>query len=132
VKQEYRPRRLRVPRRWKNWRNYTSSQPRFVIDAGELWFCQDVRSVHGWAGRTLRIGVARYAVQACKSECRRLLDLLGVETGRISGSLARDCGVAAVGRILGRRVWRIVLGREDQVRWHLEVSSDWDSSCELQ
>jgi hypothetical protein len=33
--------------------------------------------------------VARYRCPACHGECRPLLDLLGVEPGRISGSLAR-------------------------------------------
>jgi hypothetical protein len=46
--------------------------------------------VSWWArfGR-LRTRVARYRCPACHGECRPLLDLLGVEPGRISGSLAR-------------------------------------------
>jgi hypothetical protein len=52
--------------------------------------CQDVRPV-SWLARSgrLRTRVARYRCPACHGECRPLLDLLGVEPGRISGSLAR-------------------------------------------
>jgi hypothetical protein len=57
---------------------------------GRQMVCQDVRRVSWWArfGR-LRTRVARYRCPACHGECRPLLDLLGVEPGRISGSLAR-------------------------------------------
>ena len=37
----------------------------------------------------LQAPASRYRCTACKQECRPLLDLLGVEPGRISGSLAR-------------------------------------------
>jgi len=40
--------------------------------------------------------VARYRCPACKKECRPLLDLLGVEPGRICGSLARLLALLAV------------------------------------
>jgi hypothetical protein len=52
--------------------------------------CQDVRAVSWWArfGR-LRVRVPRYRCPACGGESRPLLDLLGVEPGRVSGSLAR-------------------------------------------
>jgi len=52
--------------------------------------CQDVRPI-SWRARfgRLRVGVPRYRCPACRLECRPLLDLLGVEPGRISGSLAR-------------------------------------------
>src|SRR5579863_6450285 len=57
---------------------------------GRLMVCQDVRSVSWWArfGR-LRVGVPRYRCPDCGLESRPLLDLHGVEPGRISGSLAR-------------------------------------------
>jgi hypothetical protein len=57
---------------------------------GRQMVCQDIRPVSWWArfGR-LRTRVARYRCPACHGECRPLLDLLGVEPGRISGSLAR-------------------------------------------
>jgi hypothetical protein len=50
----------------------------------------DARRV-SWLARfgRLQASVARYRCPACKRECRPLLDRLGVEPGRISGSLAR-------------------------------------------
>src|SRR5204863_9066036 len=44
----------------------------------------------------LHASVARYRCPACKDECRPLLDLLGVEPGRICGSLARLLALLAV------------------------------------
>ena len=57
---------------------------------GQPMVCQDVRPVSWWArfGR-LRTQVPRYRCPNCHFECRPLLDRLGVEPGRISGSLAR-------------------------------------------
>src|ERR1019366_6773837 len=52
-----------------------------------------------WVARwgRLHATVARYRCPACKDERRPLLDLLGVEPGRISGSLARLWALLAVG-----------------------------------
>src|SRR6266403_2156239 len=63
---------------------------------GRQMVCQDVRPV-SWLARfgRLRTRVARYRCPACHGECRPLLDLLGVEPGRISGSLARLLAVLA-------------------------------------
>ena len=44
----------------------------------------------------LRVLVPRYNCKGCSLQCRPLLDLLGVEPGRISGSLARLLAVLAV------------------------------------
>jgi len=51
-----------------------------------------------WVARwgRLHASVARYRCPACKDEHRPLLDLLGVEPGRISGSLARLLALLAV------------------------------------
>lgn len=51
-----------------------------------------------WVARfgRLHVAVARYRCPACKDERRPLLDLLGVEPGRISGSLARLLALLAV------------------------------------
>ena len=59
-------------------------------DCGQSMICQDVRPV-SWLARfgRLRTGIPRYRCHACRRECRPLLDRLGVEPGRISGSLAR-------------------------------------------
>jgi hypothetical protein len=64
---------------------------------GRRMVCQDVRPV-SWLARfgRLRVGVARYRCPACGLECRPLLDVLGVEPGRISGSLARLLALLAV------------------------------------
>jgi hypothetical protein len=52
--------------------------------------CQDTRVV-SWLARCgcLHASVSRYRCPPCHHECRPLLDLLGVEPGRISGALAR-------------------------------------------
>jgi len=57
---------------------------------GKQMICQDVRPV-SWVARfgRLRARVARYRCPVCHQECRPLLDVLGVEPGQISGSLAR-------------------------------------------
>ena len=51
---------------------------------------QDTRPV-SWLARCgcLHAPVSRYRCPPCRYECRPLLDLLGVEPGRVSGSLAR-------------------------------------------
>src|SRR5207249_11314032 len=51
-----------------------------------------------WLARfgRLHAAVTRYRCPACKQERRPLLDLLGVEPGRISGSLARLLALLAV------------------------------------
>jgi hypothetical protein len=51
-----------------------------------------------WVARfgRLQAAVTRYRCPACKDECRPLLDYLGVEPGRICGSLARLLAVLAV------------------------------------
>jgi hypothetical protein len=57
---------------------------------GQPMRCQDTRSV-SWLARCgcLHAPVSRYRCSPCRYECRPLLDLLGVEPGRISGALAR-------------------------------------------
>jgi hypothetical protein len=51
-----------------------------------------------WIARfgNLQAAVVRYRCRACKTQRRPLLDLLGVEPGRISGSLARLLALLAV------------------------------------
>jgi len=75
--------------------------------------CQDVRPV-SWLARfgRLRVGVPRYRCPVCKSECRPLLEQMGVEPGRISGSLARDLAVlaAVVPYTLAARLADLLLG----------------------
>ena len=64
---------------------------------GQVMRRKDTRSVSWWAlfGR-LKVGVARYRCAPCGVQYRPLLDLLGVEPGRFSGSLARLLALLAV------------------------------------
>jgi hypothetical protein len=57
---------------------------------GQTMRCQDSRRV-SWLSRCGRLhaDVSRYRCKACHLQCRPLLDVLGVEPGRISGVLAR-------------------------------------------
>jgi hypothetical protein len=125
VEDEYRPRMLRkLQRRVNDLAETTRATSPVCTRCGRLTVCQDVRSVSWWArfGR-LRVGVPRYRCPAGGWECRPLLDLLGVEPGRISGSLARLLALLAAvapyplaarlaGLLLGVRispmgVWRV-------------------------
>jgi hypothetical protein len=91
VEDAYRPRMLQeLQRRVEEVAETTCATSPVCARCGRLMICQDVRAVSWWArfGR-LRVGVPRYRCPSCGLECRPLLDLLGVEPGRISGSLAR-------------------------------------------
>lgn len=63
---------------------------------GQPMRCHDTRRVW-WLARygRLHATVSRYRCLPCGYECRPLLDLLGVEAGRISGALARLLAVLA-------------------------------------
>src|ERR1039457_1258340 len=125
VEDEFRPRMLQeLQGRVNELAKTRRPSPPFCALCGQFMICQDVRPVSWWArfGR-LRVGVPRYRCPACGFECRPLLDLLGVEPGRISGSLARLLALLAAvapypmaahlaGLLLGVRispmgVWRV-------------------------
>src|SRR5260370_29969090 len=91
VEEEYRPRMLQeLQRRVEQIAETTRTKPALCARCGRLMVCQDVRPVSWWARfGHLRVRVPRYRCPSCSCECRPLLDLLGVEPGRISGSLAR-------------------------------------------
>jgi hypothetical protein len=57
---------------------------------GRLMRCQDTREI-SWLARCGRLhaSVSRYRCPPCRCESRPLLDVLGVEPGRVSGALAR-------------------------------------------
>jgi len=63
---------------------------------GRLMRCQDTREI-SWLARCGRLhaSVSRYRCPPCRHESRPLLDLLGVEPGRVSGALARLLAVLA-------------------------------------
>jgi hypothetical protein len=91
VEDEHRPRMLEeLQRRVDEMAETARAEPPVCACCGRLMVCQDVRPV-SWLARfgRLRVRVPRYRCPACGSESRPLLDLLGVEPGRISGSLAR-------------------------------------------
>jgi hypothetical protein len=66
-------------------------------ECGRTMSFHDERTV-SWISRFGRVSVQnrRYRCLPCKRECHPLLDLLGVEPGRISGSLARLLALLAV------------------------------------
>src|SRR5580658_10395502 len=91
VEDDFRPRMLqKLERRLNDLAEATRATSPVCAQCGGRTVCQDVRRVSWYArfGR-LRGDVPRYRCPACGVECRPLLDLLGVEPGRISGSLAR-------------------------------------------
>src|SRR5437899_2954436 len=112
VEDEYRPRMLQeLQRRVDEVAQSTRSIP-VCARCHRIMVCQDVRPVSWWArfGR-LRVRVPRYRCPDCDFECRPLLDLLGVEPGRISGSLARLLALlAAVAPypLAARLVWLLL------------------------
>ena len=72
-------------------------QPPVCAQCGQPMKRHDTETVHWLASfGQLYAAVARYRCRACKQNCRPLLDLLGVEPGRISGSLARLLALLAV------------------------------------
>ncbi len=91
VEQEYRPQMLETLQRKVNAvaEKAHASSPR-CPQCGRPMGYHDTRAVSWLAcwGR-VRACAARYRCSTCKQERRPLLDLLGVEPGRICGSLAR-------------------------------------------
>src|ERR1700730_17999718 len=82
---------------------------------GQTMRRKDTRPV-SWLARFGRLSAPglRFVCRACHRQCRPLLDLLGVEPGRISGSLARLLAlVAAVApySLAARLTW-LLLGVE--------------------
>ena len=126
-----------------------SKQPPICSQCGQPMKRHDSETVH-WLARYGRLNAAveRYRCRGCKQKCRPLLDLLGVEPGRISGLLARQLGLLAVvtpftlatqlaGQLLGVKIspmglWNAVqrLG-EAAVRHSAALSQyHWDSRSE--
>lgn len=74
-----------------------SKEPPICSRCGQRMKRHDSDTVH-WLARfgRLHAAVERYRCPGCKQPCRPLLDLLGVEPGRVSGSLARLLALLAV------------------------------------
>jgi hypothetical protein len=91
VEMEYRPQMLAALQRKVD---ILAEQTRGTLPTcphcGRNMRCQDTRLVT-WLARCggLHASVSRYRCPPCRYECRPLLDLLGVEPGRICGALAR-------------------------------------------
>jgi len=91
VEQEFRPRMLaELQRRVEAVAETAQAVAPECPRCGQRMRRKDTRPV-SWLARfgRLKAPIARYHCQACHLQCRPLLDLLGVEPGRISGSLAR-------------------------------------------
>jgi hypothetical protein len=98
VELEYRPRMLEALQGKVNAvADSVRDQTPACSQCGKPMKRQDTESV-SWTARLgrLRAAVARYRCPVCKNECRPLLHLLGVEPGRVSGSLARLLALLAV------------------------------------
>ena len=98
VEEEYRPRMLaelqrRVEAAAETAQTVAPECPRW----GQATRHKDTRFV-SWLARfgCLQARVSRYRYAPCRVQCRPLLDLLGVEQGRINGSLARLLALLAV------------------------------------
>ena len=92
VEEEFRPQMLQALQRKVD--AVATALPRSAAppcpQCGQPMPYPDARPV-SWVARCGRVTArpARYRCQACRQERRPLLDLLGVEPGRVSGSLAR-------------------------------------------
>jgi hypothetical protein len=98
VEEQFRPQMLEALQSKVNRAaDSVSSQNPCCPRCGKPMSYHDTRSV-SWLARygRLRAQAHRYRCRPCKQECRPLLDYLGVEPGRISGSLARLLALLAV------------------------------------
>jgi hypothetical protein len=98
VEQEYRPQMLAaLQRKVDAVAAEAGSQAPACPQCGRAMGHHDTRSA-SWLARwgRLRVLAPRYRCTPCQQESRPLLDLLGVEPGRICGSLARLLALLAV------------------------------------
>jgi len=98
VEEEYRPRMLaELQRRVEAVAETAQAVVPECPRCGQAMRRKDTRAV-SWLARfgCLQARVSRYRCAPCGVQCRPLLDLLGVEPGRISGSLARLLALLAV------------------------------------
>jgi hypothetical protein len=98
IEQQYRPQMLQaLQRKIEQEAELIQGQVRECVHCGCAMRHHDRRPVSWWARfGQLRVWASRFRCSRCGYECRPLLDHLGVEAGRISGSLARLMGLLAV------------------------------------
>jgi hypothetical protein len=98
VEQQYRPQMLHaLQAKVEEEAKLRQGQVPRCVHCGRAMRYHDTRKVSWWAGcGKLWAPVARYRCVPCHYECRPLLNHLGVEAGRISGSLARLLVLLAV------------------------------------
>jgi hypothetical protein len=113
VEEEYRPQMLEALQRKVD---AVAESARETVPScskcGQPMGCHDTRSV-SWLARfgRLHAPVSRHRCGPCQQECRPLLDLLGVEPGRICGSLARLLvllSVVAPYELAARLAWQLL------------------------
>ena len=113
VEEEYRPLMLtELQRRVEAAGETLQSAAPNCPHCGRAMGRKDTRRV-SWVARfgRLQARVARYRCATCRVQCRPLLDWLGVEPGRISGSLARLLALLAVVApypLAARLVWLLL------------------------
>lgn len=98
VEQQYRPQMLQaLQQKIEQETELIEGQAPECVRCGRAMRYHDRRPVSWWArfGK-LKVRAWRFRCTPCGYECRPLLDHLGVEAGRISGSLARLMGLLAV------------------------------------
>ena len=98
VEEEFRPRmRAELQRKVEVMAETAQAVVPECPRGGQLMRRQDTRSV-SWLARfgRLQARVTRYRCASCRVQCRPLLDALGMEPGRISGSVARLLALLAV------------------------------------
>jgi hypothetical protein len=98
VEEEYRPRMLaELQRRVEAAAETAQAVAPECPRCGQVMRRKDTRPV-SWVARfgRLQARVSRYRCAPCRAQCRPLLDWLGVEPGRIGGSLARLLALLAV------------------------------------
>ena len=109
--------------RWRSrCRKLRSVQP-----ADDPWLGTTLEWCLGWLFGKLEVRIPRYRCKGCSQQCRPLLDLLGVEPGQISGSLARLLAVLAVVApytVAARMAW-LLLGV------HVNAMSVWRAAQRL-
>jgi hypothetical protein len=132
VEQEYRPLMLaELQRRVDAVAQTAQIREPVCPRCGRTMGRKDTRPV-SWLARLGRLSapVSRFVCRACPVQCRPLLDLLGVEPGRLSGSLARLLALLAAvapDSLAARLAW-LLLGVDVSRHERLECGAAFRAS----